>query len=337
LPPGGERGSNNKIWFIACGAIGCFFILIAAIIIVGAAAMAVFSKQDKVSKLEPVDAASSPGKACTVDADCPYPQYCILGKCRPIAKAGESCGVDSDCQAPLFCVGGTCANKPAYGSSVKGTACTSDMDCQPPLYCILNKCASLGNPGDACAKDYDCFSPYVCTAGKCTGKSTGTGIYGSGSTTPGTPCKGDIDCAPPLFCILQTCRYLGKAGDSCAGSADCTMPLVCEGGKCRNLKGGVDVPSVAGTGTVNFPAECKKDEDCKSKGGKLKYCIAYRCMEELSGEGETCQYATDCRTGLFCIVGVCRNEQGGAGNPCRSNDDCKRPYLCVDFACSESQ
>jgi len=272
------------------------------------------------------------GKACTADADCPYPLYCILSACRPLGESGDTCGIDSDCNSPFYCVNGICSIGSGTASSEKGGSCTSDTDCLPPLYCILKKCNPLGSLADACAQDYDCEYPCVCEAGRCAHKSGGTQV--GGSSTPGTPCKSDIDCAPPLFCILQTCRYLGKEGDSCAASADCSIPLVCENQKCVMSSA---QPSTIGLGSVQpkLAAECRKDEECKKKGVKYKYCIAGKCRENLSGVGEVCQYTTDCREGLFCIVAVCRKEQSGQGEACRSNDDCKRPLLCVSFVCSE--
>jgi len=331
--PSLSPGSDNKIWFITCGAIGCFLFVI---LIAFASVIALyFAVQKKGGTGGGPVIATGTGKACTTDSECTYPQYCILGTCKLLGNAGEGCAYDSDCNSPLYCKNSVCssATGTATGaSSVKGSACTSDADCMPPLYCIVSKCNPLGIVGDGCAKDYDCQYPYICTDGKCAVKPAGTGSYGTGSSTPGTPCKVDADCQPPLFCILQTCRYLGKTGDSCATSADCTMPLICEGGKCAGGSGG----GSTGAGGTSPPVdvECKKDGDCAKKGPLFKYCIANQCRTTLASEGEACQYSTDCQQGLFCIVGVCRKEQSAKGEPCRSNDDCKRPLLCTDYVCS---
>jgi hypothetical protein len=336
LPPPQSGGSDNKIWFITCGAIGCFFFLMIVVII--SAFVLYMSASKPEGPLADVTDKDGQGKSCSTDSDCVYPLYCILGSCRQLGNAGDTCGVDTDCNAPLYCIGGTCsAGAGAAGgsggaSSVKGSACSTDADCLPPLYCILFKCNPLGNLGEGCTYDYDCQYPYVCDGGKCASKPSGGGGAG-GSATPGTPCGTDADCMPPLFCILKTCRYLGKAGDSCAMSADCTMPLVCEKAKCVDPSGG-SAGSGAGTQAA-IEVECKKDADCQKKGAGFKFCIANQCRKKLAAAGETCQYTTDCQEGLFCIVAVCRQEQSDQGEPCRSNDDCKRPNLCVNFVCSE--
>jgi hypothetical protein len=279
------------------------------------------------------------GTPCMSDSNCQAPLYCILGTCRPLGNVGDPCSYDGDCNSPLYCVAGLCSQSAPPQSTVQGSACTSDSQCVPPLYCIVGQCRPLGNIGDPCTYDYDCHVPYICTAGACAnpGGGYGTGGYGSagaaGSSTPGTPCATDADCAAPLYCILQSCRPLGKDGDSCAIDADCSMPLVCKSGKCMNPSGA----AVSGTGATPPPAgtECKSDDECKKKGKGYKYCIVNKCQKNLSKEGEGCQYTTDCKKNLFCIVGICRKDQSARGEPCRSNDDCKRPYLCKNFICSD--
>ena len=51
---------------------------------------------------------SQTGTPCTADADCVYPDYCIVGYCRPLQGAGGICSINSDCQSGLVCVNGTC-------------------------------------------------------------------------------------------------------------------------------------------------------------------------------------------------------------------------------------
>ncbi|MFH1438210.1 MAG: serine protease [Pseudomonadota bacterium] len=283
----------------------------------------------------PSGASTAQGSNCTSDSQCQPPLYCILNTCRPMGLAGDPCSYDGDCVSPLYCITGLCSQStPAGQSNVQGAACTNDGQCQPPLYCIVSQCRPLGNVGEPCTYDYDCNVPYICTGGACNQPSYGgggMGTGGGGSSTPGNPCTSDVDCAPPLYCILQSCRPLGKIGDTCAIDADCSMPFVCQSGKCQNPGGGVAPSGTGGTAGL----QCSEDKDCKKKGKKYKYCIVGKCQTSLSVEGEACQYSTDCKKGLFCIVGLCRKDQSGRGEPCRSNDDCKRPYLCNSHICSE--
>lgn len=278
------------------------------------------------------------GTPCTSDSQCQSPLYCILGTCRPLGISGDPCSYDGDCQSPLYCVGGICSSTTPQQSTVHGSPCTNDSQCAHPLYCIVNVCQPLGNISDPCTYDYDCNVPYICTGGACAQPGYGgpvPGVGGAGSSTPGTVCNSDADCAPPLYCILQSCRPLGKLGDSCAIDADCSMPYICKNSKCKNPGGTLSTPTTGPDKTSKPEMECTKDKECKKKGKGFKYCIANKCKKSLSKTGEACQYTTDCKKGLFCIVGICRKEQSGRGEPCRSNDDCKRPYLCKNFICTD--
>jgi|GEM_PF-3215036 len=277
------------------------------------------------------------GGACQSDSDCAPPNYCILGSCRPLGNKGDKCSYDGDCNMPLYCIAGVCSESNPVQGGATGINCTSDYECTPPLYCILGKCRELGKTGDPCGETSDCNVPFVCVSGVCSssgkqqGGMGGAGIKGGGSSSvSGTPCASDADCAPPLYCINKLCKHLGKVGDECKIDADCSMPLICKASKCTNPSGGGSTIQSTG-GDIT----CKTDEDCKKAGKGLKHCINSKCKKALSGEGEECVYASDCKKGLFCIVGVCRAEKSGSGGACRSNDDCKKPYLCKDFVCSQ--
>jgi hypothetical protein len=215
------------------------------------------------------------GTACTSDAGCQPPLYCILKTCRYLGNPGESCEFDYDCHIPYVCTNGKCANATGgtAGGSIGGSAstawsatvsgyvsigggggggaksCSADDQCVKPDYCIVGYCRPLQPDNGVCTYNNDCKS------GTCTGGLCGTGSTGVGS------------------------------GGACTVNENCPLYNTCIAGKCT--------PSTTGT-------SCKTDNDCQPPN----FCIVGACRP-LQGAGGVCNITADCLSGLSCINGTC--------------------------------
>lgn len=247
---------------------------------------------------------STPGAACSSDADCP------MGHCRQ-ETAGKycvdmlACGSDGHCSA-----GFSCRQRPAavgetsvatsLGSCSDGTygaVCYDDAQCKYH-WCNGQTCSG-GRTSDQCKSDDNCASG-LCRLPE--GASAGSCVSGE----RGASCLDDSDCSSGLHCSQSTC-YSGEVGQNCDAPEDCQSKL-CVGNVCR----GGELGSV-----------CLEGAHCQS--GK---CYGGRCVS--GGLLSPCGTAADCRDELRCARNVCSD--GSAGSPCYSTSDCA-VRSCVRGSC----
>jgi hypothetical protein len=158
--------------------------------------------------------------------------------------------------------------------------------------------------GKRCTLNSDCTSPNVCVFGRCHAE-----------------CKTSDDCENGERCVQGAVSGSGVCQlaqeRDCASSAGCPGEQVCGvDGECRDL--------------------CKGDDDCL--GGQV--CTQATCAdpEELGddgklpeseahlGEGQPCQYNSDCPGELLCVSQLC-------GPECVGDKDCDEGHRCVASHC----
>jgi hypothetical protein len=269
-------------------------------------------------------------QACSSDAHCTPPYYCILGTCRPLSQAGQGCQIDVDCVSPLLCIGGVCSQP-----GQEGQACLSFMDCMAPMACwagVCSKCTVTGASavtGTACCDDDNCSGGLYCIlgvdedcdAGMCQyGKCTGGGPCWENQGPMGSSCQYNDDCQPPLGCIGGQCATLAGEGTSCNRDLDCVEPLVCILDKCRPM-GNVGDPC-ATFADCNAPLTCEK--------GKCAQCMITGTSSIF---GTPCCDDGNCTGGLYCIMGACR-PLGQKGDACAANMDCDSEW-CQNGKCQQ--
>lgn len=158
--------------------------------------------------------------------------------------------------------------------------------------------------GKRCTLHSDCTSPNVCTFGRCHAECTS-----SGDCEAGTRCV-QSDVAGAGVCQLSDER-------ACATSGDCVGAQVCGvDGACRDLcKGDADCLP----GQVCTQATCAETSELDGEG-KLPESEAH------VGEGQPCQYPSDCPGELFCVGQRC-------GPECVTTKDCGAERQCVEGRC----
>lgn len=176
------------------------------------------------------------------------------------------------------------------------------------------------------------------------------GLVCDGVTCPGT-CKREISdfcaegsCGADKFCAADgTCRSRGLIGQACDESqlefnnlrdGTCVAGAHCDNLVCvADLKPGAQcagqVPTACGpTATCQCPdpAQCGTPD-------------AFVCVEA-SDQNEPCNWALDCKPGLFCDFSAANGavcaKRAGLGDPCTdSYGACMHPLACVNGKCSD--
>lgn len=158
--------------------------------------------------------------------------------------------------------------------------------------------------GKRCTLNSDCTAPNVCVFGRCHAE-----------------CKTSDDCENGERCVQGDVSGAGVCQlaqeRDCASSASCPGEQVCGvDGECRDL--------------------CKTDDDCLGD----QVCTQATCAdpEELGddgklpeseahlGEGQPCQYNSDCPGELLCVSQLC-------GPECVGDKDCGEGRRCVASHC----
>jgi hypothetical protein len=158
--------------------------------------------------------------------------------------------------------------------------------------------------GKRCTLNSDCTDPNICVFGRCHAE-----------------CQSSADCSNGERCVkgevagTSVCQL--AIDTNCATSADCVGSQVCGvDGECRDL--------------------CKADTDCLEE----QVCTQATCAdaseldpagelpenEENTGDGQPCQYNSDCPGDLLCINQLC-------GPECKGAKDCAVGFDCVESRC----
>lgn len=295
--------------------------------------------------------------------------------CEP---AGTECADNSeccsnDCQGTCQSLGPGCVS---FGETCDAEGFDSDCcskscenfgtDEEPDLRCARS--SACNSRGDICSEDTDCCSG-VCLDGRCP-----TQDEINGQLFAGEPCSADKDCAS-YACASnipggpKTCQFLGgcrPAGEICSESWQCCSNLdISEGGgdMCleENASEGVGCEahaieglSVCGlntdpkeVGEICFDTEGNKVHDCcPSDNCEETVTGVWRCsggegFDECREDGDTCQAADQCCSGICAPVVTetgtelrCGASCIEADGLCTTNADCCGG-ICSDGICDE--
>jgi hypothetical protein len=176
---------------------------------------------------------------------------------------------------------------------------------------MLGACISVENAaktelaiGKRCTLNSDCTDPNVCVFGRCHAEC-GTSA----------DCEGGERCVKGELSGTSVCQLAIES--SCATTADCPGTQVCAvDGECRDL--------------------CKTNSDCLLD----QVCTQSTCADEAElgpdgslpesedhvGDGQPCQYNSDCPGTLLCINQLC-------GPECKGDKDCSPGLECVENRC----
>lgn len=282
--------------------------------------------------------------------------------CKPV---GTDCGSNSeccsnDCQGTCQPIGEGCAPLGEVCSNEGFDAACCSKHCQnhgsdeaPDLRCARS--STCGARGEICTKGGDCCSG-VCIDGRCP-----TQNQVNGALFAGEPCTKDSDCAsyacaPTVPEGPKVCQFLGgcrPAGEICSGSWQCCSNINLLDGGPGNM---CQDETIAGDGCVAHAIEglatCalmdgpkETGEICKdTEGNDVHECCplpnceetvtgVWRCsgasgFDECRGDGETCQAADQCCSGVCSPV---ETDNGielrcgpcvASGGMCTTNSDC---------------
>ncbi len=248
---------------------------------------------------------------------CTYPpsgSVCAAAACNPgtnTAVENSLCNGAGTCitPAPSDCSPFVCNGDVCHGN------CSLDSHCEENLQCNGGTCVPLFADGDACTQNAQCNSGNcvdgVCCASTCPGQCEACNVPGfEGACTPvtGAPVMG-----------RPACSGQGDCRGACNGSngAACAFPqneVVCREASCTDA-------------TATLTAYCNGAGQCPAS---QNVSCSEECLGDLCADGE-CDENSDCATGEVCRATVCVPADED-GTSCQFDSDCSSG-LCVDGVC----
>ncbi|MGE0322425.1 MAG: DNRLRE domain-containing protein [Polyangiaceae bacterium] len=213
---------------------------------------------------------------CSGSGNCPalQQQTCTPYTCHPsLPLCDGDCTVDGDCPSPQYCLAGICANPQGNGASCSAAAQCASGNCVDGVCCddaCNGQCQSCNEPGSIGTCTLVSGSPRggraACTgtgacAGACDGTNSGCSfpggetVCGIGNCTndlsvPDASCNGAGECGSqtPQSCAPYHCGTGSACATSCVTAADCQAGYDCNNGACEAT------PSVGGAGGTSGSA-----------------------------------------------------------------------------------
>jgi hypothetical protein len=255
--------------------------------------------------------------ACSVDADCLFPDICDpqTNLCGNKRRLGQTCGAPSDCLTGDSCVDGVCCSTSACGLCQTCGAGT-----------CANITAGMPEPHGGCVDGPPCGNTGNCNSlGLC--EQSGAGVAcGAPSCTSSTlmlvsHCTGTGGCAAPATSSCSPYVCGGAACKTvCATDADCVAPFTCQGaGAARScaLKAN-GLPCSAGGGNQCISGNCVDGACCGSSS--CAPCMACN----VSGTGACAPVAAGTTApSTFCA------DQGAS--TCGTNGKCDGGGACQKY------
>jgi hypothetical protein len=282
------------------------------------------------------------GGSCTATSQCESGQTCVDGVCCQTTCSGTckrcdatgsvgKCTTVTSAVDPDTCTGDSSCDSAGSCRKLQGNTCAIGTDCLTGNcadgYCCDTSCAGSCEACNLSGKLGTC-SPL--TAGS-TGKSCGTYTCPGTASTCLSACTSDVQCAPTAYCNSSgACVTQLLKGVTCARNRQCATGACVDGVCCDSACSGTcDVCSASLGATANGtctilgttaapsacgPARCSgtsaacgttcvTDSDCSTTG----YCTGGACAVKRK-QGESCDRAAHCESGLSCADGVCCNE-----------------------------
>ncbi len=187
------------------------------------------------------------------------------------------------------------------------------------LLAASSGCTSLDNLeklqkaiGPSCVLDSDCVGDTVCLFGRCREE-----------------CTTSDDCEFDQRCVegesgLRACLLPDET--ECSAPADCPYPMVCGvDGECRNacsVDGDCVPPQLCSYGSCAEPSELDEGS------GELPV------PDDFTGEGQPCQYNSECPGEYVCVNQYCGPECKGPKD-CAPGETCSPEGLCVAVSSAE--
>lgn len=234
----------------------------------------------------------------------------LCGVCLDIRRLGEACGDGlAACSWTAECIDGICqSTKNTAGEPCENQAKGGSDDCDADLYCAgklggMGVCTALPTFGEPCGPGIQkCAGFGHCERGTCVAPREGA----LGDSCDDRPCMVNLKCHS--FPEGHTCEEPNVVPLN--GNCTSSIPnLDCAKGTSCSLTGGPMLP------TGRYPVACLANklegEECASSRcadglvcQRLDGETIYSC-HPLRVEGENCQSADACSSGLECRNGTC--------------------------------
>ena len=293
------------------------------------------------------------GETCANTLDCIQPLYC-----QPLSGSQAVCSQDCSPAAKNCPTGFECLpfqNDPNKGACVKGGGPTppskdNGQPCQNSGECKSQLCVNEGNGQfcrQPCAGDAQCPNGLKCSL--FAGKNYGACFADTGPPPAtkgnGEPCQSSSECKSDL-CVGS--GAVGECIQACGGANACPA-----GYACMKLSSGAGGCFKAGDKKLDEP--CESSSDCAGgicAASEGKYVCSQPCDSKQpcpttytcypltggggacfktpakAGDGQPCEYSSDCQSGLCVGSGAAKCSQ-----PCTTGkDQCGPGHLCIPLA-----
>lgn len=227
--------------------------------------------------------------------------------CEPSCLRGVACGEPDGCGGTCL---GTCPND--FEQVCHGGLCNEHSWC-PQAKCDL--WAGVGCPADE-----------SCYLERTEGEITDIACRAPGTAIEGADCSSDFECADGHGCLLGRCRrYCCRpANQAFVESSDCPGA-----GFCARFFGVIGF--CAHICYMLAETDCQEDQVCvvSNDFAGVSYCV--ESTPAASDEGGPCEFANDCKRGLYCHDATCKRVCDPAtAAPCQSGT-CDRPWSGAMF------
>ncbi len=234
-----------------------------------------------------VQALPMPGASCKTDADCVWPEPCLLslcldGECRtkPHPARLDCCskGFNAACNDYNSCTTDTCGQhmpggwKQCIHLPPDDPNCCDfyhlgSSTCDDGVYCTWDICNNGKCEHKIVADDCTCKTDWDCANKSCSSSSG--------------PCTKAICGANPKS-PLKTCKQM-KIPNCCTDNPDCNDGLFCTQDICDLAKGGCIHKQLPASTCCDFSKQCDDGDPCT-----VGWCVNYTCYQHLPAVTPQC-------------------------------------------------